>query len=150
MWNDYSINGDGDNMLQKVDTSARSRRTVKKDFHLNAILSLVTGLPLSREGMAGPQRLVAFMMEMDADDSITLEHAATVKQCLEEQLPFVKDINFEGLYHILKMDPSPDNPYLSVWREMQALRYGEEHALIPLARWQRLKTQKTANATAGL
>ncbi len=90
------------------------------------------------------------MMEAEADDGITLEHAETVRQCLEEQLPFVKDISFEGLYQILKIDPSPDNPYISVWREMQALRYGEEHELIPLNRWERLKLQKAASIGAGL
>ena len=138
-------------MLQRVNARAeKPRRSVKKSFHLNAILSLTTGLPLSREGTVGPQRLVAFMMEAEADDGITLEHAETVRQCLEEQLPFVKDISFEGLYQILKIDPSPDNPYLSVWREMQALRYGEEHELIPLNRWERLKLQKAASIGAGL
>lgn len=137
-------------MLQRVNSAEKPRRTVKKSFHLNAILSLVTGLPLSREGAVGPQRLVAFMMEMDADDSITIEHAETVKASLEEQLPFLKDINFEGLYHILKIDPSADNPYLAVWREMQALRYGEEHALIPFQRWERLKLKQAPGMGAGL
>lgn len=133
-------------MLQKVDSRKdKPRRSVRKNFHLNAILSLVTGLPLSREGSAGPHRLVAFMLEAEAGDDITLDNAETVKDCLEDQLPFLKDINFEPLHQILKLDPSPDNPYLSVWREMQALRYGEEHALIPLSRWERLRNRKAAN-----
>jgi hypothetical protein len=130
-------------MLQRVTARAeKPPRSVKKTFHLNVILSLLTGLTLSREGTAGPQRLVAFMMETDADDASAAEHADEVKACLEEQLPFLDDVNLEGLYNILKVDPSPDNPYLSVWREMQALRYGEEHEVIPLARWQRLRRQQ--------
>lgn len=137
-------------MLQRVNSAEKPRRSVKKSFHLNAILSLVTGLPLSREGAVGPQRLVAFMMEMEADDGITMEHAETVRECIEEQLPFLKEINFEGLYHILKVDPSSENPYLTVWREMQALRYGEEHALIPLARWERLRLKQSPGMGAGL
>lgn len=130
-------------MLQRVTARAeKPLRSVKKTFHLNVILSLLTGLTLSREGTAGPQRLVAFMMETEANDASAAEHADAVKACLEEQLPFLDDVNLEGLYNILKVDPSPDNPYLSVWREMQALRYGEEHELIPLARWQRLRRQQ--------
>ncbi len=130
-------------MLQRVNTEAdKPRRSVKKDFHLNAILSLMTGMTLSREGEVGPQRLVAFMMEAQADACVTMENAETVRDCILEQLPFLNDINFDGLHEILRVDPSPDNPYITVWREMQALKYGEEHALIPLARWQRLTTQK--------
>ena len=137
--------------MQQTATAepVKTKRTSRKNFHLNAILSLVTGIPLSREGSAGPQRLVAFVMETEADEGVTMENAITVKKCLEEQFPFLTEINFEALHQIMKMDPSPDNPYLSVWREMQALRYGEEHAVLPLSRWQNCqmkKKQKRASA----
>lgn len=134
-------------MQQKATAEpVKTRRTSKKNFHLNAILSLVTGLPLSREGSAGPHRLAAFVMEAEASEGVTLESAAAVRECLEEQLPFLREINYEPLYQIMKMDPSPDNPYLSVWREMQALRYGEEHAVMPLGRWQDLKKKRQQRA----
>lgn len=137
-------------MQQKATAEpVKTRRTSTKNFHLNAILSLVTGLSLSREGSAGPHRLAAFVMEAEAGEGVTLESAAAVRQCLEEQLPFLKDINYDPLHQIMKMDPSPDNPYLSVWREMQALRYGDEHAVMPLARWQNCKKkQQKVSASA--
>ena len=129
-------------MLQRVNTKAEQPRRMatknsdKKDFHLNVILSLLTGITLSREGEAGPQRLVAFMMDEQADACVTMENAETVQECILEQLPFLNEINFEGLHEILRVDPSPANPYINVWREMQALKFGEEHALVSLSRWQ--------------
>lgn len=135
-------------MQQKASAEpVKTRRTTRKNFHLNAILSLVTGMTLSREGSAGPHRLVAFMLEAEAGESITMENAETVKKCLEEQLPFLKDISFDALHQIMKMDPSPDNPYLSVWREMQALRYGEEHPVLPVSRWQACQMKKKQAAS---
>ncbi len=130
-------------MLQRVTTQAEKSRRAdkqalgKKDFHLNAILSVMTGMTLSREGEAGPQRLVAFMMDEQADACVTMDNAETVRDCLIEQLPFLNDINFESLHEILRVDPSPANPYITVWREMQALKFGEEHALAPLSRLKR-------------
>ena len=47
----------------------------------------------------------------------------TVKTCIEEQLPFLAEINLGGVYPIYKIDPAPTNPYLRVWLEMQALRF---------------------------
>ncbi len=130
-------------MLQRVNTEAEQPRRQskkdlgKKDFHLNAILSVMTGMTLSREGEAGPQRLVAFMMDEQADACVTMENAETVRDCILEQLPFLNEINFDGLHEILRVDPSPANPYITVWREMQALKFGEEHALVTLSRWQK-------------
>lgn len=130
-------------MLQRVNTKAAQPRPMttknsdKKDFHLNVILSLLTGITLSREGEAGPQRLVAFMMDEQADACVTMENAETVRGCILEQLPFLNDINFDSLHEILRVDPSPANPYINVWREMQALQFGEEHALVSQSRWKR-------------
>lgn len=125
-------------MLQRVTAKAERnpRSSIQKNFHLNVILSLLTGITLSREGEAGPQRLVAFMMDEQADACVTMENAETVREGILAQLPFLNDINFDGLHEILRVDPSPANPYINVWREMQALKFGEEHALVSLSRWQ--------------
>jgi len=135
-----------ENMLQKVTgdiaENAVPRTALRKTFHLNEILSVETGLPLTKEGVAAVHRLVAFMMETDADAEITLQNRELVRDCLEEQLPFLSDINFSGLASILKYDPAVDNPYIRVWAETQSLRFGEEHTLIPVSRWQRLSRQK--------
>lgn len=124
-------------MLQRVTAKAERnpRSSIQKNFHLNVILSLLTGITLSREGEAGPQRLVAFMMDEQADACVTMENAETVREGILAQLPFLNDINFDGLHEILRVDPSPANPYINVWREMQALKFGEEHALVSLSRW---------------
>ncbi|MDF3024946.1 MAG: hypothetical protein K0R10_2307 [Alphaproteobacteria bacterium] len=124
-------------MLQRVMAKAEKPQSSQKNFHLNVILSLLTGMTLSREGEAGPQRLVAFLLDEQADACVTMENAETVRQGILEQLPFLNDINFDSLHEIMRVDPSPTNPYINVWREMQALQYGEEHALVPLSRWQK-------------
>jgi len=110
-----------------------------KSFHLNDILSLSTGFLMAREGVGAVQRLVAFIMECDASAEATALYAEKARACLQEQLPFLKDIPLEGLYAIYKYKMTDDNPYLSVWREMQQLRYGEEHYIVPLLRWERRK-----------
>jgi hypothetical protein len=138
-------------MLQKVTPRPVSGATARKSFHLYEILSLVSGLPLAQEGSAAVHRLVAFMMEAEASSLNTTANAETVKQCLEEQLPFLKELNMTGLYQIYRYNadcPDP-NPYLDVWLEMQALRYGEEHALMPFSRWQRQKAPAAARVKAG-
>lgn len=111
----------------------------RKSFHLNEILSLSTGFLLAREGAAAVHRLVAYIMETDASAENTARYSKDVKYCLEEQLPFLKDLSLAGLHAIYKYDQSPQNPYLDVWREMQGLRYGDEHYIVPLGRWQRQK-----------
>lgn len=135
-------------MLQKV--TPRPAGAGRKSFHLYEILSLVSGLPLAQEGSAAIHRLVAYMMESEATSYSTTANADTVKQCLEEQLPFLKELNLSGLYQIFQYNAgSPDpNPYLSVWLEMQALRYGEEHGVVPLSRWQKQKASAAAPAQA--
>lgn len=129
-------------MLQNQQEQIEAPRSLRKRFHLNEILAVETGLPLTKEGTAAVHRLIAFMMETDAGAEITTAHRAAVRSCLEEQLPFLSDVNFSALAEILKYDPSPDNPYIRVWAETQALRFGEDHTLIPMARWQRLNRQK--------
>lgn len=108
-----------------------TRSDIKK-FHLNELLSLTTGLMLAQEGAAAMHRLVAFVMETDADPSLTALHLETVKACVEAQCPFLADVKLESLYPIFKYDPSPANPYLTVWLEMQGLHFGEEHEIMTL------------------
>lgn len=115
------------------------QKPVRKSFALEDILSLSTGLLLAREGVSALHRLVAFIMETDAGPVSTARYNHDVKKCLYEQLPFLKDVSIDGLHAIYKYDPSAKNPYLSVWLEMQGLRYGDEHYLVPLSRWQRRK-----------
>lgn len=132
-------------MLQKV--VRRPGSSAKKAFHLNEILSLASGLPLAREGQAAIHRLAAFVMENEANASNTAANAETAKRCLEEQLPFLKEINMAGLYQIYNYDAEGEemeNPYLDVWMEMQALRYGPEHNIVPFSRWQQCKNTAPA------
>jgi hypothetical protein len=132
-------------MLQKV--TRRPGTNAKKAFHLNEILSLASGLPLAREGQAAIHRLVAFVMENEATSANTAANSETAKKCIEEQLPFLKEINMAGLYQIYNYDAEGEeveNPYLDVWMEMQALRYGTEHSLMPFSRWQQQKAAASA------
>lgn len=109
----------------------------RKSFHLNDLLCLTTGLMLAKEGAAALHRLVAYVMEEEASVRNTAINAVAAKKCVEEQLPFLKDINVASLYSIYGYKPAGENPYLSVWRDMQALRYGAEHYIIPYSRWQK-------------
>ncbi|MDP2205469.1 MAG: hypothetical protein Q8K65_04115 [Alphaproteobacteria bacterium] len=121
---------------------------VSKYFHLNDIISLSTGLMLAQEGSAALHRLVAFVMDCDATAAQTRANIETVKACLEEQLPFLEDLKLGGVYPIYKIDPSPTNPYLRVWLEMQALRFGDEHQITTFAAWQAQKNQNGDAAAA--
>lgn len=111
------------------------RSDIKK-FHLNELLSLTTGLMLAQEGAAAMHRLVAFVMETDADPSLTAFNLETVKACVAAQCPFLAEVKLESLYPIFKYDPAPTNPYLTVWLEMQGLHFGEEHDIMTLRAWQ--------------
>src|SRR5690606_31936360 len=93
------------------------------------------GLMLAQEGAAAMHRLVAFVMETDADPSLTALHLENVKACIEAQCPFLADVKLESLYPIFKYDPAPTNPYLAVWLEMQGLHFGEEHEIMTLRAW---------------
>lgn len=112
-----------------------SRGSDTKKFHFNDLLSLTTGLLLAQEGAAAVHRLVAFVMETDADPALTSLHIETVKACIEAQCPFLAEVKLSGLYPIFKYDPSPTNPYLTVWLEMQSLHFGEEHDIMTLRAW---------------
>lgn len=107
-----------------------------KKFHFNDLLSLTTGMLLAQEGAAAVHRLVAFVMETDADPALTALHIETVKACIQAQCPFLAEVKLSGLYPIFKYDPSPTNPYLTVWLEMQSLHFGEEHEILTLRAWQ--------------
>lgn len=135
-------------MLQKVSSRmAEPGRTAKKQFHLNEILSLYSGLHLAHEGVAAVHRLVAFLMETEASSRTTAAHEEAAKKCLEEQLPFLKDINLNGLHQIYSYDSDDSpNPYLDVWVEMQGLRYGTEHSLAPLSRWSKQQAMAASSS----
>jgi len=135
-----ALQNDHDMLQSSSDDAAQ------KFFHLNDIISLTTGLMLAQEGSAALHRLVAFVMGSEADAAQTRANVETVKTCIEEQLPFLAEINLGGVYPIYKIDPAPTNPYLRVWLEMQALRFGEEHALMTFAAWQARKQQTRAKA----
>lgn len=132
-------------MLQKV--TRRPGPHGRKVFHLDEILSLFSGLPLASEGQAAIYRLIAFIMESEASPAGAAANAETAKRCVEEQLPFLRELNISGLYQIYNYDTQAEeteNPYLDVWMEMQALRYGREHGLVPFNAWQKLKNPESA------
>jgi hypothetical protein len=117
------------------ETEDAATRSDTKKFHFNDLLSLTTGLMLAQEGAAALHRLVAFVMETDAAPSHTALHLPTVKACVEAQCPFLAEVKLESLYPIFKYDPSPNNPYLTVWLEMQGMHFGEEHEIMTLRAW---------------
>lgn len=127
-----------DDVLQ---SSRKPCRAPQKKFHINDILSLYTGVLLAREGSVAVHRLVAFVMGCDANAAQTKANIYTVKACLEEQLPFLKDVKLDTLYPIHKIDPSAGNPYLTVWLEMQGLQFGLEHPVMTFAVWQAQKAR---------
>ena len=107
-----------------------------KSFHLNDCLSVFSGMNLVREGAVAVHRLVGYIMETDACSAVTPTIVEVARKCIAEQLPFLRDIDVEEVKPLYRVDASPrSNPYLSVWLDMQALRYGREHAIIPLRLW---------------
>ncbi|MBI1215078.1 MAG: hypothetical protein GC185_04570 [Alphaproteobacteria bacterium] len=128
-----------------ASSSAPSPVTAPKAFHLNEILSLTTGLQLAQEGAAAIHRLVAFVMQTEAGPAGTAAAGETVKRCLEEQLPFLRDVRVSEVYEIYQFNPSPGNPYLRMWLEMQELRYGDMHDLRCFEAWQAKKKKRRHN-----
>lgn len=115
------------------------QKPVRKAFHINDIISLYTGYLIAKEGAPALYRLVAFLMECESSAAAAAKYGAEAKQCLEEQLPFLKDVRLDGLYAIIRQKPDGNSPYLDVWRETQALRFGEEHYLVPQSKWRKQK-----------
>src|SRR6218665_909703 len=113
---------------------------ISKNFHINDIISLATGMVLAREGSAAVHRLAAFMMAGDADNMETRAHLEKLKSCLHEQFAFLAELRMDAVTPIYKIDPSASNPYLTLWLEMQALRFGTEHAVMTYAAWQAQKS----------
>jgi hypothetical protein len=114
--------------------------TASKNFALADILSLVVGLCFSKEnGTVATHRLVGFILEADASAESFVTHAADAKQCVEEQLPFLKQIDLAQLYMFYKANPEQADSYLNIWLEMQEIKYGATHTLMPLSLW---KTQQ--------
>jgi hypothetical protein len=135
-------------MLQKV--TPRPGPNARKSFQLNEILSLMSGLPLACEGPVAIYRLVAFVMETDANAAAAAANLETVKQCLREQLPFLEEVDMTGLYQIYNYESAREeveNPYLDVWMEMQTLRYGNDHRLMPFNAWKKAKQSAQARAS---
>lgn len=137
--------------LQQTELVARPTRKV---FHLNDILCLTTGLMLAREGAAALHRLVAFITEEDASARNTALNGHVARQCVIEQLAFLAEINTASLYSVYQYKSNRNNPYLDVWLDMMALRYGDEHTLVTRAKWQAMKQshklpQMPANSYAG-
>ena len=116
-----------------------SAKPVRKVFHLNDILCLTTGLMVAREGAAALHRLVAFITEEDASARNTAINGHTARQCVMEQLAFLSEINTASLYSVYQYKSNRNNPYLDIWLDMMALRYGEEHMLVTRAKWQAIK-----------
>jgi len=122
--------------------------TVSKTFHINDIISLFSGLVLAREGSAAVHRLAAYMMDGDADNAQTRSNIEKLKVCLGEQFAFLSDLQLDAVTSMHKMDPSTANPYITVWLEMQALRFGEEHRVMTYAAWQAKKANISTPANA--
>ncbi len=121
---------------------------VSKKFHINDIISLFSGLVLAREGSAAVLRLAAYMMDGDADNAQTRSNLEKLKICLGEQFAFLSDLQLDAVTSMHKMDPSTANPYITVWLEMQALRFGEEHRVTTYAAWQAKKANISTPANA--
>ncbi len=121
---------------------------VSKNFHINDIISLATGLVLAREGSAAVHRLAAYMMDGDADNAQTRANLEKLKACLNEQFAFLSELRMDAVAPIYKIDPSASNPYLTVWLEMQALRFGTEHPVMTYAAWQATKANMCSAANA--
>ncbi len=116
-----------------------SAKPVRKVFHLNDILCLSTGLMVAREGAAALHRLVAFITEEDASARNTAINGHAARQCVMEQLAFLGEINTASLYSVYQYKSNRNNPYLDIWLDMMALRYGDEHMLVTRAKWQAIK-----------
>lgn len=111
-----------------------------KLFPFHDILSIMAGVPLTAEGEAPLHRLVGFIAEDDACDTITADKLGMVRRCLQDQLPFLSEVGFDELRDVFSYTNSAaNNPYLSVWMEMKAMKYGEQHRLLPLSVWRQYR-----------
>jgi hypothetical protein len=117
----------------------------RKYASLDLLLSVVTGMTLNEGGIEAVAAFAGWMAGLSAAETknpdAVLKYMPKVKAALEDQLPFLKDINLSGLRPIFRHDPTPANPYLKVWTDMQALRYGEEHAVMTCHAWQQKKAK---------
>lgn len=110
----------------------------RKVFWLEDILSLSTGLLLSAAGAVAVHDLVAFLTETDPSPENTALRSAEARSCLEEQLPFLKQLDLRRLHEQIKSSGQMASS-LDAWVTMQAHLYGREHALYPRSRWQRIE-----------
>lgn len=123
---------------------------LRKFVTLDLLLSVTTGMLLVPEGKEAVAAFAAWMSGVPAaqDDKSILKLLPKVKASLEEQLPFLKDINLSGLYPIFRYDPTPANAYLKVWLDMQTLRYGEDHGVMTIAAWRHTCARQCVPAAA--
>lgn len=116
------------------------QRASKKVFALEDILSVATGLLLSPSGTAGVHDLVAFLAETEPSPENTALYISGARAGLEEQLPFLRQLDLRGLYERARSSPWRMDAYTGDWASMQSHLYGEEHQLFSLSRWRRIKS----------
>jgi len=107
-----------------------------KGFALRDILSLASGLSLPGADVHG---LVAFLTATDKSAQNTAVNGKDARDCLMEQLPFLKNIDITLLHMAFKQDRAQLDAHLSLWLDAQQKNYGDEHFLMPQSRWQRRK-----------
>lgn len=104
-----------------------------KSFSLVDILSLSSGLLLPYTDARAVHDLIAYLTGTDISDADA--QAKDAKSCLEEQLPFLKVVDYTPLHGALKTGKMEDQLYM--WLDVQEKRFGTEHFLMPMARWAR-------------
>lgn len=106
-----------------------------KAFPLADILSLASGLLLPASGARAVHELVGYITGTPADAADTQSKDA--RACLEEQLPFLKSVDYTQLHAAFKTDRAHFDDRLALWLDTQVRKYGDEHYIMPLARWER-------------
>ena len=115
-----------------------SQLSSSETFPTRPLLSLTTGLLLGKD----PHELhdlVSFIMGGEASAANTAVKAKDAKRCLEEQLPFLKDIDLTLLYAAYKGKPEKIDEQLNFWVDIQQKKYGATFDVIPYSRWQKRK-----------
>jgi hypothetical protein len=105
-----------------------------KAFPMADILSLASGLLLPASGARQVHQLVYFLTGKSTDAAALARDA---KECVEEQLPFLKAIDYTMLHNAFRGGRVDDS--LQIWFEAQVQKYGAEHHIMPRARWTRRK-----------
>jgi len=112
-----------------------------KGFPLADLLSLSSGLLLPQSSPVRLHMLVAYLT--GADPSAAASRAKDAKACLEEQLGFLKTVDFSPLHGTIKngvqstLKNGGMDARLEMWFGQQVKKFGDEHYVMPLARWER-------------